>query len=113
MGDRRRLVREEGQVKALNVKLEGGGAQLYEKQGRSRKYAISGKGWAVMIYNVYGYTDGHTDPRQAQKANRILEAVLSDRERTGLAPAMLAGDFNADVRDLPALEAALQGAWGG
>ena len=61
-----------------------------------------------MVYNVYGHTNGHTEALQAQKTDRIIQAALRDRELTGMAPSVIAGDLNAEVHDLPAVHNALQ-----
>ena len=88
-------------AQALPRKIAAESLQTYYDQGRVAKYLLACGNQAMYVYVAYGYTCGHTKKPQADKTDRMLQAVMVDWEIEGKPRAMVLGDLNAEPEDLP------------
>ena len=61
----------------------------------------------VIAYNFYGWAGGHDDPAAAKRSDAGLAAIFREAQAQGDDFALIMGDFNAELPDLPAVEEAL------
>ena len=57
----------------------------------------------LVVYNLYLWTNGHTDPAAAFRSDDMLNAVNQEFAQMAPGPRLLCGDFNCDPEDLPTL----------
>ena len=62
----------------------------------------------MVVFNVYLWTNGLTDPRATQRSNDLLDAVLTEWDALPPGPKMLCGDLNCDIADLPDVNRRIQ-----
>ena len=55
----------------------------------------------IVVFNIYLWTNGHTDPKALQRSIDLLDAVTNEWDSLPPGPKMLCGDFNCDLEDLP------------
>ena len=70
-----------------------------------------GQGKVVIVFNLYGWTGLHCDPVAAQRSSGALSAIFGEAQAQGDDSALVVGDFNADIADLPPLVEALSASW--
>ena len=58
----------------------------------------------LMVYVVYGVTNGDTCPKAKQTTNAIIDAILDDIKLQPKGPKVVVGDLNASVVSLPLLQ---------
>ena len=85
------------------VPIQAEALEVYAQMGRIQKLKIAKGIWSLTIYNLYAYTNGHNEAEQAAKTDRIIMAVSEDNKADGKPNAMIIGDVNADIEDLPTL----------
>ena len=89
--------------KLIEVPLTMEASKVYYTAGRLSNHRLVVPGAHYLVYNIYGYTNSHTDPAQRAKHSRLFDAVLPERTEDGLIPAALLGDFNCELQDIPAI----------
>jgi hypothetical protein len=57
----------------------------------------------VLVYEVYGITNGDNDDEAANRTSFLLDAILDDAAERDKIPILIAGDFNASLNRLPSL----------
>ena len=66
----------------------------------------------ILIYAIYGYTNGDACPESAARTDDIIALCFSDSELRPYGPKLITGDLNASVGNLPHLEEAIkEGQW--
>ena len=60
---------------------------------------------AVTVYNVYGFPGAHHDRSKALRTDCILTAIMEEVEAWGDSCVAIVGDLNADLEDLPSIQA--------
>ena len=61
-------------------------------------------GACIHVYNLYGWVNGHQDHAASTRTNDIIGTVRAEHEAQGCPPAIVLGDFNANVTDLQDLD---------
>ena len=61
------------------------------------------QGHYLPIFNIYGYTGGHTNRIAAARTDALLAAALDELRFLPECPCLVLGDFNAEPSDLPTL----------
>ncbi len=80
--------------------------------GRVDAYVMEFVGNSVMFFVIYGWTGGHTDREAAQRTDSLFEAIEEEVAMHPRCPTCICGDVNADVADIPTLEAMVSiGPW--
>ncbi len=83
-----------------------------QKMGRLAAFALEFEEASVVFFVIYGWTGGHTDNAAAQRTDSLFEAIEEEASLLPQGPKCILGDVNADVDDLPTLEAMVdQGGW--
>ena len=59
-------------------------------------------------YCLYGFTNGHKVKAQAALTDQFFLAIRDEISVQPKGPVLIAGDFNADVQDLPTLQTFIQ-----
>ena len=73
--------------------------------GRCEHYAIDiGRSNAVSFYNLYGWTGGHQNKKQASRTNKVVEAIEEEILHQPDGPACICGDLNAEPQDIKAVK---------
>ena len=62
----------------------------------------------VLVYNIYGTTNGDHCPRAREATNSILAAVIDDMWLQPKGPKLIVGDFNASISTLSPLAHAIE-----
>ena len=62
----------------------------------------------VLVYNIYGVTNGDHCPKAREATNSILAAVLDDMTLQPKGPKLIVGDFNASIETLTPLAHAIE-----
>ena len=79
-------------------------AQAYKK-GRVGIYAVNlTKSKTITYVIIYGHTGGRKDPKEAAATNILLQIAHAELEVQPKGPKVIAGDLNADPKNLPHLQ---------
>ena len=62
----------------------------------------------IVVFNVYLWTNGHTDPKALQRSSDLLSAIMDEWDSLPPGPKMLLGDFNCELEDLTDITRRLQ-----
>ena len=69
--------------------------------GRCNHHAIEiGCSTTVSVYNLYGWTGGHTNPIAAGRTNKLVCSCHAEMDQHPPGPRLLVGDLNAEPEDL-------------
>ena len=72
--------------------------------GRVDHYALDiGHDTALSIYNVYGWTGGHQNRKQAQRTDCLFAAIHDEVLQQAEGPSIIVGDINGDPDDFKSL----------
>ena len=86
--------------------------QQATQSGRCDLYCLDvGCATAVYAFNIYGYTGGCTDKRQARRTSAILDACRKELEHLPDGPAIIVGDLNAEPCKITSARELLQDDW--
>eukprot|EP00973_Karenia_brevis_P038453 5303805-Karenia_brevis.AAC.1 len=62
----------------------------------------------LVVANVYGWTNGHTDAQARTRTDSMISMILNEFSQLPEGPRLIVGDFNADVENLPTLDAVVE-----
>ncbi len=65
----------------------------------------------MLVYNVYGWTNGATVKLSAERTAAILQAIFSDVELQPKGPVLIVGDLNGDLDSFKILKSKLEENW--
>ena len=76
--------------------------------GRVQLYAIQVSRQAtVLVYNLYGWTNGNTCKEASDRTNSLFQAILEDIALQPPGPVLVMGDINGDPDTFPDLQQAI------
>ena len=85
------MARKESGIVVTRIKINTPGLETYAQTGRAQKVRIARGPWTILVYNIYAYTNGHTDHEQASKTNRLIQSLREDYETGGKPATMIWG----------------------
>ena len=94
-----------GALRVYVAPLKTERAKAHETSGRLRKYAIQHvHGNPIVVYNVYGWTDGSKDRKARVATEAIMREISLDVRRTRNPPYWIVGDLNGEPEEFQDLK---------
>ena len=80
--------------------------------GRAMRVVLrTGLHFAITVYSIYGFPGAQQDRNMALRTDSILIAIMEELEAWDDSCVALVGDLNADLEDLPSIQAFLSKGW--